>query len=83
MSLSPQCKTRLASETVEESDAYLQQISLSQQSRLASETAEEREAKQDGESVFSVVMQPECTCPAEHMVVHSIHIGCVLLDFFS
>ena len=80
MSLSPQCKTRLASETVEESDAYLQQISLS---RLASETAEEREAKQDGESVFSVVMQPECTCPAEHMVVHSIHIGCVLLDFFS
>ena len=52
MSLSPQCKTRLASETVEESDAYLQQISLSQQSRLASETAEEREAKQDGESAF-------------------------------
>ena len=80
MSLSPQCKTRLASETVEESDAYLQQISLS---RLASETAEEREAKLDCESAFSMVMQPECTCPAEHMVVHSIHIGCVLLDFFS
>ena len=68
MSLSQQYIPRLASETAEESDAHLQQISLSQQCRLASEILEERKAKQDGRSAFPLVMQSECTCPAKRML---------------
>ena len=52
-----QSACRLASETVEDRDARLQQMSLSQQRRLASETAEDREAHlQQGNLTLMTVM---------------------------
>jgi len=54
------------------SRATLQTMLLSQQHRLASETVEEREAKQDSESAFPLVMQSECSCMKQ--LLHVLHM---------